>query len=124
MKNYLIRRIKAFGYAIEGLAYALRYHPSIFYQLLAGFIVTLLGLYFGVNRIEWAILLLTIFAVVTCELLNTAIEVTLDHMTKDHHLRVKYAKDVAAGAVFFMSIGAVLVGYFVFQPYLFRLIYG
>ena len=112
----LKRRLLAFKYALEGIAYALRYHPSIFIQLLCGFAAVALGFAVGLSRVEWMILSLTVGAVLAAELLNTAVEVTLDHMTKDHHMRVKHAKDVAAGAVFVISCIAVVVGLLLFIP--------
>ncbi|NTV30818.1 diacylglycerol kinase family protein [candidate division WWE3 bacterium] len=123
MVSYLIRRIKSFGYALEGIAYTIKYHPSILIQLFATFVVVVLGLTLDIKTQEWVALLLTIFMVLTTELINTAIEVTLDHMTKDHHLRVKYAKDVAAGAVLIMSIGSVIIGWLIFLPYLSNLLF-
>ena len=52
------------------------------------------------------------------EALNTAIEFTVDLLSPEPHFLAGWAKDVAAGAVFVASVGAVVVGCLVFGPHL------
>lgn len=69
----------------------------------------------GATPVWWAILLLTIGAVLTAEMLNTALEHLLDHLHPEVHPMVKFAKDCAAGAVLISSAISVLVfGVFLF----------
>lgn len=74
----------------------------------------LFSLVFQLTMLEYAILIVTMALVLTCEMINTAIEalVNLETGAYDHLARV--AKDVAAGAVFVMSIAAVAVGLVLF----------
>ena len=61
-------------------------------------------------------LALTIGLVISCELINTAIEAVVDLVTEDYHPLAKVAKDTAAAAVFVFAIVAVIVGLIIFLP--------
>ena len=63
-----------------------------------------------------AILFLTIGLVISCELINTAIEAVVDLVTQDYHPLAKVAKDTSAAAVFVFAIIAVIVGLIIFLP--------
>ncbi len=65
---------------------------------------------------EWAILILTIGLVISCELINTAIEAVVDLITEEYHPLAKVAKDTSASAVFIFAIVAVVVGLIIFLP--------
>ena len=112
--NYL----RSFGYAFEGLLHAFKAHTSFKIEVVAAFVVIITGILVDLNRSDWLILLVVIFSVLIAELLNTSIETALDYMAKEHHIQVKVAKDVAAGAVFLLSIGAVVIGTVIFWPYI------
>ncbi len=88
-------------------------------QIPIGVLVVLTGLYFNISRADWLILVLTIAGVLTAELINTSIEVTLNYLAKEHHLDVKAAKDIAAGAVLVTCIAAVIIGLIIFSHYIF-----
>ena len=79
-------------------------------------IVSILAFVFKLNGTEWAILLLTMGLVISCELINTAIEATVDLVTEEYHPLAKVAKDTAAAAVFVFAIVAVIVGIIIFGP--------
>ncbi len=62
----------------------------------------------------WVLLLVVSASVVLCfELVNTAIESSLDLLHPSQHELAKVAKDCGAGAVFFMSLvsGAIVIAY-------------
>lgn len=51
------------------------------------------------------------------EMVNTAVEKTVDLVTADIHPFAKIAKDVAAGAVLLFAVIAVIIGAIIFVPY-------
>lgn len=85
-------------------------------QLAAGAAAIIVGLALGLSAGEWALIALAIAAVISAEATNTVVEVTLDHLSPEHHPEVQKAKDVAAGAVLIASLGALAVGLVVFVP--------
>lgn len=110
----LKRLISSFNYAISGVIQALKSEPNMKVHFIIAFIVLFLSLLFNFSRVELIIILLTIGMVITAEMINTAIEKTVDLVTDDYHPLAKIAKDVAAGAVLVSSIIAVVVGYLLF----------
>ncbi len=112
------------GYAWQGIRYAVHYHTSFRIQMFVGLLAVGLGLWLQISRIEWLLLLVVIFTVLAAELLNTAVETTLDYMTEEHHFDVKVAKDIAAGGVLLTAIGAILIGVIIFLPHLVRRLSG
>ena len=71
---------------------------------------------FKISYIEWGILTITIFLVLITETLNTAIEKTVDMITKEYSEEAKVVKDISAGAVLFSAIASVIVGIIIFLP--------
>ena len=119
MKTLFESRLNSFHFALNGLFATLRTQSNIWVQTPIGVLVVLAGLYFNISRAEWLILVLTIAGVLTAELINTSIEVTLNYLAKEHHLDVKAAKDIAAGAVLVSCIASVVIGLLIFLPYIF-----
>lgn len=117
MKSKSLR--ESFSYAFSGVLYAFFRERNLKIHLLAAILAIFLGFYFDLSRIEWAILLLTIFLVVIVETINTAIEKTIDLVTKEYHPLAKIAKNVAAGAVLLSAINAIIIGIIIFGPYIY-----
>lgn len=91
-----------------------RTQPNMRIHILATLVVLAGAILLGVSRVELAILLLTIALVLVAEMINTAIESTVDLITQEYHEKAKVAKHVAAGAVLLAAVGAVFVGYLIF----------
>ena len=110
--------IKSFKPASRGILTSfvigrnIKVHYTIALAVVAG------GLYFHVTKVEFLILLVAISQVITLEMVNTAIEKTIDLVTTEYHLYAKIAKDVAAGAVLLASIIAVILGGVIFLQYI------
>ena len=80
-------------------------------------LICVFAYFYGISKIEWAILAICIFAVISAELTNTAIERCVDTATTEIKPTAKLAKDAAAGAVLVTAIGAVLVGVCLFGDF-------
>lgn len=111
-------RIRSFGHAGRGVILFFRKTPNARLHAAAGGLVAALGLYLGITRVEWIMILLAAGLVFAAEAVNTAIEVDLDLTSPDYHPYARDAKDIAAGAVLLASIAAGLAGLFIFLPYL------
>lgn len=79
-------------------------------------IVIFLGFYFNISRGEWLIVLMLITAVISLELFNTGVEHFLDLFHPEINSKVKIIKDLMAGGVAIISIGAAIVGSIIFIP--------
>lgn len=108
--------INSFTYPIKGLRYAYKNEQNLALDVGMALIVVIFGFLFKVNKYEWAILVLTIGLVISCELINTAIEAVVDLVTEEYHPLAKVAKDTSAAAVLIFAIVAIIVGLIIFVP--------
>ncbi|WP_054252320.1 diacylglycerol kinase [Neofamilia massiliensis] len=113
-KNIILALIDSFNYAINGLIIAVETERNMKIHYSAALIVLFLSMFFNFSRVEYILLLLTISFVIVAELMNTAIEKTIDLVTEDYHPLAKVAKDIAAGGVLLAAINSVAVGYLLF----------
>ena len=114
--------LKSFGYAVNGIRFALKEDQNIRIHLLAAVVVIGLSFFFHVNAFEMGILGVMILLVITTEMINTALEKTVDLITKEYREEAKIAKDVGAGMVLISAVGSVIVGVLIFAPYISRYI--
>ena len=83
-------------------------------HIFAALCVLLACFLFDVSKIEFLILAITITLVLGAEIINTAIEATIDMSTNHYHPLAKIAKNASAGAVLVTAVNALLVGYIIF----------
>ena len=116
----MIKKIlKPFGFAFQGILYTIKTQWNFRFHLLATSIVLACSFYFEIKTIEWLFLLLCIGLVLFAELLNTAIESTINLCSPEIHPLAKIAKDTAAGSVLILAIMSALIGVIIFTPYFF-----
>ena len=102
--------------AIEGIIYSVKTQKHMRYHLFAALFALILSLVLNITRNEFILLCMAIILVLVTEMLNTAIETTVDMISEDFHPLAKIAKDIAAGVVLIASIGAVILGYLILYP--------
>jgi len=106
--------IESFNFAIEGVIHVLRTQRNMRLHFAAAVAVIVVAVAVGVSKIELSVLLISIAFVLVAEMINTAVEGTIDAATTSFDPMAKLAKDIAAGAVLIASVNAVAVGYLVF----------
>jgi diacylglycerol kinase (ATP) len=106
--------IESFNYAIEGVIHVLRTQRNMRIHFAIAVAVLVIAVAAGVSRLELIALLLSITFVLVAEMINTAVEGTIDAATTSFDPMAKLAKDIAAGAVLIAAVNAVAVGYLVF----------
>lgn len=108
--------IFGFRHAIAGIKSALFTERNVRFHFLMIIIVSVSGIIFKITKFEWLFVVLAIALVLQAEIMNTSIEKLLDYLRPEIHPTAKIVKDLAAGAVFCASIGALIVGVVVFLP--------
>ena len=109
----------SFNCAIEGFLWAVRTQRHMRYHCMMAVGVLLAGLIFEVSALEFILLVFGIVLVLFAELVNTACEALVDLVSPDFHPLARRVKDVAAGAVLLVSIGAAIMGYLILAGYVF-----
>jgi diacylglycerol kinase (ATP) len=108
----------SFNFAFEGVIHVLRTQRNMRIHFTVAAAVLLAAIATGVDRLELIALLLSISFVLITEMVNTAIEASIDVATTAFDPLAKLAKDIAAGAVLISTVNAVAVGYLVFSDQL------
>ena len=116
------KMISSFRFAIHGILDVCRHGNNMKIHLVAAVMSILLSIYLQLSTLEWCCILGCIFVVLAAEMLNSAIEYTVDLITPDYHELAKKAKDAGAGAVLLVSILAVIIACIIFLPKMLHLI--
>ncbi|RZL38572.1 MAG: diacylglycerol kinase family protein [Pedobacter sp.] len=114
--TFFTGRLKSLKFALLGAYKLITTEHSIMVQFSLGIIVTIAGFYFEISKTEWLFQTLAIGVVLSIEGLNTAVEKIADFIHPDFHPKIGFIKDIAAGAVFFAAITALLIGLIIYVP--------
>jgi diacylglycerol kinase len=114
--------MKKFNYAFNGIKIALK-ESSFRVQLVCAAIAISAGIFFSISYPEWIWIIFCICTVLTLEVVNTAIEKSLDIFSKGWFLdEIKIVKDLSAGFVFISVIMSLIIGGLIFIPKILLLI--
>jgi diacylglycerol kinase (ATP) len=75
-----------------------------------------LALVLGRTSIERALMIACVLLVIVVELLNSAVEATVDRISLDHHLLAKRAKDIGSAAVLLSLLNLFVVWALILWP--------
>ncbi len=112
------RLIKSFGWAMNGLSTVWREEVNFRIEALVALAAIVLGAWLKFSSLEWIILSLCIVAVLASEMVNTAIEDLCDRVEPAHDPVIGKIKDIMAGFVLLVSIGALIIGVILFARYI------
>jgi len=110
------RMFRAFGTSMKGLSAAFREEAAFRQELALAVLVIPLGLWLGQNGIERALLIAPMFLVLVVELINSAIEATVDRIGLERHTLSGLAKDIGSAAVLMSLLLLAVVWLLVLWP--------
>ncbi|MBA7648281.1 hypothetical protein ES703_56065 [subsurface metagenome] len=113
--------LESFNSAVEGILYVLKTQKNMRIHFIIAIIILVGSLFLRprLSPIELMLLSFTIALVLITEMINTALEKTIDLMNDTYHPLARIAKDITAGAVLVVSVIAIVVGYLIlFRRYL------
>lgn len=108
-KTGFTRLLNAFGYSFSGLREAYRNEDAFRQELLLAIILLPLAFWLEPGTVERALMIACVFLVIIVELLNSAIEATVDRISLDDHNLAKRAKDIGSAAVLLSIVNLILV---------------
>lgn len=115
-KTGLRRIINATRYSVAGFVAAARHEDAFRQELMLAAAAVPLGILLGTNGVERALLVGSVLFVLVVELLNSAVEATVDRVSLEDHTLAKRAKDLGSAAVMLSLVtmgvvwGLVLLG--------------
>lgn len=112
----------SFKYALSGFGFAITNNRNMQIHLVLALAAILLSWFFQIEKGEFLAIIVMVVLVMSAEMINTSIEEMTNLITTEHRKEAKIAKDVSAGMVLIVSIGAAIVGIYIFLPYLLTLL--
>lgn len=119
MKNdgfTLRKRLKSFKFAFNGIRLLITHEHNAWIHCFAAICVIIAGVAFGISTTEWIAVTFAIGTVLAAEAVNSSIEAIADLVSPGYNEAIKRTKDLAAGAVLILAIGAAIVGLIIFVP--------
>lgn len=105
-----LRRIwNALLYSSAGIKAAFVHEDGFRQEVLLALVLIPLALLLSVDGIGKAMMIASILLVLVVELLNSAVEATVDRISLEHHRLAKRAKDIGSAAVFVSLVNVVVV---------------
>lgn len=115
-KSFFTGRFKSMGFALKGAIKLATTEHSVMVQTSIAVLLVIAGFYFEISREEWMFQTLAIGLVLSVEGLNTAVEKVADFIHPEFHKKIGFIKDIAAGAVFFAAMTAIVIGCLIYIP--------
>ena len=116
MSGQIHRHYKSFRHACRGISEAVRYHPNFRIHLILSAIALAGAVYFDFTRMEIVLVVFTIILGLSAEMINTSLESMTDLITKEWREEARVAKDVSAGMMLLVSVGAAIIAGILFIP--------
>ena len=105
-----LRRVwNALHYSLSGLRAAYVCEDAFRQEALLAILLIPLALYLPVGGLGRALMIASVMLVLIVELLNSAVEATVDRISLENHRLAKRAKDIGSAAVLFSLINVVAV---------------
>lgn len=95
-KTGIARILNAFKYSFDGFIAAFRSEEAFRQDILVCIILTPVAIFLNITAVEKLFLFSSLFAIVFAELVNTAIEMTIDRISDEIHPLSKIAKDIGS----------------------------
>ncbi len=118
MKFFAWKKLKSsFQHAFQGLCSVFWEQQTFRIQIIISLFVLFLIFGIPLSSVERAVLFLTIFFVLSMEILNSIFEKTVDAFEPAINAKVQKIKDMMAGASLLAVIGSIIIGVLIFWPY-------
>ena len=108
-KTGLRRLLNAFGYSLAGFRAAYKHEDAFRQEIHLALILIPLALWLPATHIGKSLMIGSVLLVIMIELLNSAIEATVDRISLENHELAKRAKDIGSAAVFFSLVNVLVV---------------
>lgn len=116
MKKKNKKLINSFKCAIQGIIQAMKTERNVKIHITIMILVIISGIVFKIAKQEWITCIILFGLVISLELVNSAIETTVDIAMPEISEKAKNAKDIAAGAVLVSAISSAIIGLTIFIP--------
>jgi diacylglycerol kinase (ATP) len=99
----------AFGYSLEGFQAAYEHEDAFRQEVWLALLLVPLALWLPVAPLGKALMIGSVLLVIVVELLNSAVEATVDRISLESHALAKRAKDIGSSAVLVSLVNVCVV---------------
>jgi diacylglycerol kinase (ATP) len=96
-------------YSVDGFFAAMKHEPSFREDFLFVILLVPFAIILPINAVSTALMIASLLLIMVVELLNSAIEWTIDYLRPEQHPLAKRVKDMGSAAVFLTYINAIIV---------------
>ena len=104
----MIRVYKAFFHSLDGIKFTIRSEKAFRGELIISTILIPIAIILDISIIAKILMINSLVLVLIAELINTAIEVSINRISKEYHLLSKHAKDIGSSVVLLAIINSVV----------------
>ena len=108
-KTCLRRILNALVYSVDGFRAAFRHEDAFRQEVILAVVLVPLALLLPASGVGKALMIASVLLVLLVELLNSAVEATVDRISLENHQLAKRAKDIGSAAVFVSLVNVVAV---------------
>jgi diacylglycerol kinase (ATP) len=108
-KTGLRRILNALLYSVDGFRAAYRHEDAFRQEVMLALVLVPLALFLPASGVGKALMIASVLLVLLVELLNSAVEATVDRISLENHQLAKRAKDIGSAAVFVSLVNVVTV---------------
>jgi diacylglycerol kinase (ATP) len=108
-KTGLRRILNAMFYSVDGFRAAYRHEDAFRQEVMLAAVLIPLALFLPANGVGKAMMVASVLLVLLVELLNSAVEATVDRISLENHQLAKRAKDIGSAAVFVSLVNVLAV---------------
>ncbi|PIQ36170.1 MAG: diacylglycerol kinase [Candidatus Yonathbacteria bacterium CG10_big_fil_rev_8_21_14_0_10_43_136] len=110
--------IKSFGWAMSGIRTVWQEEVNFRIETVVAFLVIVGGIYLQFTKLEWAFIIISICAVLSAEIVNTAVEDLCNKIEPNTDPIIGKIKDMMGGVVLLVCVTSVIIGVMVFTNHL------
>ncbi len=103
-------------YSLEGFFAAMKHEPSFREDIIFALLLTPFAIILPVDAVSTAVMIGSLFIILIVELLNSAIEWTIDYVRPEQHPLAKRVKDMASAAVFLSYLNCLAIWLILLWP--------
>ena len=101
--------LRSLRHSVDGFAEAVRHEPSFREDLIFAALLVPVAVVLPVNAVSTAVMVASLFLIIIAELLNSAVEWTIDDISLEKRPLAKRAKDMGSAAVFLAYLNCLVV---------------
>jgi diacylglycerol kinase (ATP) len=114
--------LSSFKYALRGLKEVIKSERNAKIHLFSAVVALIVSLMLRISLLEFLFVFISIILVIFAEIINTAIEKTLDLISQENNHSIQLTKDMMAAGVLLTAISSVVVAVIVFVPKIYEVV--